>query len=278
VRAAIEEIEALVGDEKVQLRLDARIPVGKDGATLTLDELRRSPLLMRDYTQKTQEIAAERRAMEREAAEMRARAELYRANRTRLLEARQQGGEALEKEIQHQELLETNPDYRKRFEESEEFRVQQAIQSHEVEVRTHDHAASAADEARDYIRQACQQHPELDPADVEELYARALSTGRAELKPSSVDRIIQRELQRVGRVTQPLQEQLKALQAELGTLKAQHAAAASNATVSAAIDRAKAPAVGRPAAGGVPVTPARKPFNPDTDNPQAFRQQWLSGH
>lgn len=277
VRQAIEEIEALIGDgdaaERVKLRLDARIPVGKD-QYLTLDELRRSPLLERDYTKKTQRLAEERRQAERVRVESEARLAEFKASRERLMQAYAQGGEALEKELRHQALMETDPDYRRRVEESEEYRIGQALTSHEQTIATQERAVVAAEDARAYIRQQCQQHPELDPAEIEQLYIAALTSGQADLRPSSVDRLIQREVQRAQRVTHPLAQQLEALKAELATLKAHRDVQTGNQQVAEQMARAQAPAIGKPAAGGVPVTPAQPKFRPGVDDPAEWMANW----
>lgn len=277
VEAAIAMFEALQGDEKVPLRADLKIPVGKDGKLYTLEQLTRSPLLEADYTRKTQRVAEERRTMERERVEMQARAELLKSNRERLMSARRQGGEALEREIRHQELLETDEDYRQRFEESEEFRVQQAVAEHEGATRTTEEAHYTAQNIRSYIGEVCAKHPELDPREIEDAYRAALESGKAELRSSSVDRIVASQLQRVQRVTQPLATQLDALKAELAALRAEQTVGKGNAAVSAQIGKTKAGPVGRPAAGAVPVTPGIQPFRPGIDNEQEYLARWKKG-
>ena len=269
--------EVLHGDEKVQLRADAKIPVGKDGKLYTLEQLTRSPLLEADYTRKKQRIADDRRAMERERVEMQARADLLKSNRDRLMQARLQGGEALEKEIRHQELLETDEDYRQRFEDSEEFRVQQKIAEYDGTARQTEKARGSANAARRYIAKACAAHPELDPHDIELAYQSALMAGTAEVHADSVDQIIAAELQRVQRVTQPLAGQLEALKAELAALRAEQSVGKGNAAVSAQIGKTKAGPVGRPAAGAVPVTPGIQPFRPGIDNEQEYLARWKKG-
>lgn len=270
----IEEIELQVGDAVQKLPADARF-TAPDGTTYTLDELRRSPLLMRDYTRKTQAVAEQRRALEREQVEIRARAELLATNRKRLMDAYAQGGEALEKELRHQELLERDADYRQRFEESEELRVRREVEQYDTTSRQAEEAEAIARNARAYIARACAQHAGLlDPQEVASLYQHALSTGEADFTADSVDRIIARELQRAQRVTGPVQQELAALRAELAALKATATVTQGNAAVSAQIATAKAPKVGTPAAGAVPVRGAVKPFNPATDDPAEWKRQW----
>lgn len=273
VQAAIEEIEAELGEEKIKLRADATIAL-PSGERVTLDELRRMGLRQADYTRKTMQAADERRATERQRVEIETRGQRLAEQRQRLIDAYAQGGEALERELRHQELLERDPDYRQRFEESEEYRVQQALHTWDEERGTETRAQSAADEARTYIRQQCQQYPELDPAEIEGLYAAALQAGRADLKPSSVDRLIQAERQRVSRVTAPVLTELNALKAKLAALEAERTVTEGNAAVSAAITRTRAPKVGTPAAGAVPITPGLQRFDPEKDNPQDWLRQW----
>ena len=271
---AIEEIEALLGDQPTKLRADLRFKVGKDGQEVALKELLKSPLLMRDYTRKTQQIAEQRREMERRDVEVQARAKLLASNRERLMQAYAQGGDALAREMRHQELMETDPDYRQRFEESEEFRVAQEVSAYEQTVATQEQARTVADNIRGYIAQACQQHPELDPADIEAQYRAALTSGDARLHADDVDAIIARERQRLSRVTAPVSQELAALKAELAALKAERQVQQHNAATAAAMDKTKAPAVGKPAAGGVPVPAPIKPFNPDTDDPIEWKRRW----
>lgn len=277
VEAAIAMFEALQGDEKVPLRADLKIPVGKDGRMMTLEQLTRSPLMEADYTRKTQRLADDRRAMERDRAEMQARAELHKANIKRLNDARRQGGEALEREIRHQELLETDEDYRQRFEDSEEFRVQQKVAEFDGATRTTEEARHTAQNARDYIAEVCAQHPELDAGEVEDAYRAALMAGTADLRSSSVDRIIASQLQRHQRVTQPFTKKLEALETELAALRAEQSVGKGNAAVAAQIGKTKAGPVGRPAAGAVPVTPGIQPFRPGIDDHQEYLARWKKG-
>lgn len=271
---AIEEIEALLGDQPTKLRADLKFRVGKDGQEISLKDALKSPLLLRDYTRKTQQLAEQRREMERHDVEVRARGELLAQNRQRLMDAYAQGGDALAREMRHQELLEGDPEYRQRFEESEEYRVRQQMEAYEGTVATQERATNAADDARRYIAAECAKYPALDPAEIEAAYATALQAGRADLNASSVDRLIQRELQRVHRVTAPVSTELAQLKAELAALKATQTVQQHNAATAAQIGNAKAAAVGTPSAGQVPITPGLKPFNPDTDDLQEYKRRW----
>lgn len=271
---AIEEIEAILGDQPTKLRADLRFKVGKDGQEVGLKDLLKSPLLMRDYTRKTMQLAEQRREMERRDVEVQARATRLADNRQRLMQAYAEGGDALEREMRHQELLEHDPDYRQRFDESEEFRVQQDVQSYEQKVQLQDHSRTVADNIRGYIAQACQQHPELDPSDIENAYRIALTSGEARLHADDVDAIIQHERQRLSRVTAPVSQELAALKAELATLRAQTQVQDHNAATAAAMGKTRTPAIGRPAAGAVPVAAPLKPFNPDTDDPVEWKRRW----
>lgn len=270
------EIEARLGEQVVKLREDTLIPVGKDGKLVPLSELRRDPLLMADYTRKTQALAEQRREIERERVEINAWAERERANRERLFSAYAQGGEVLEKELRHQALLETDPDYRQRFEESESYRVQQQVREHESTTSTQAQAVDLAMQVRQYIREACAPYADVDPAEVEASYQMALERGQARLHRDDVDKVISRQRERAARVTSPLNKELEALRAELAQLRAEQSVQQGNAAVSEQIARSKAPPVGKPAAGQVPIQGALKPFNPETDNPDEYRKKWLA--
>ena len=274
VQDAIEEIEALLGDRPTKLRADLAFKIGKDGQTVALKELLKSPLLMRDYTRKTMQLAEQRREMERRDIEVQARGKRLADNRQRLMQAYAEGGDALAREMRHQELLEQDPDYRQRFEESEEFRIQQEIRTYDTQVQMQEQSKSIAEQVRGYIGEVCAQYPELDPSDIEDQYRAALSSGAARLNRDDVDAIVARERQRLSRVTAPVSQELAALKAELAALKAQRQVDGHNAATAAVMDKHKAPAIGKPAAGAVPVPAPLKPFNPDTDDPTEWKRRW----
>ena len=275
LKAVIEEIEAMIDGQPTKIRADALFTL-PGGETVTLADLRKSPMFRADYTRKTMEVGEQRRELERRQVALDARDTAVRTNRERMVQAQREGGAALERELRHQELMETDPDYAQSMADAEEWRVSQAVSAYDTTTATARQADDTAAEARDYISDQCTAHSELDPEEIAQIYARALQSGSATLNPSSVDRIIRQELQRVGRVTQPLSKELADVRAQLATLMATVGVPTSNAQVSQAIDRAQAPRVGTPGAGVVPITSrVSKPFDPQTDDPVEWKRNWM---
>lgn len=276
--------EAMVDGKPFQIPRNAQFPWkrGDETGHYTLEQIQRSPFLLEDYGRKTRELAEQRRVVEerdrvaaRRDAELTARIESVRTDRQRLVEAAKQGGEAFQRELEHQQRLETDEDYRTRFEESEEFRISQRVAEYDAEQARTQATETVAGRVRSYIAEACAKHPGIDPARVEDRYSQALRTGGADLSADAVDAIVREEAAHVERLTVPLKGELDTLKQQVAALTAQLQASGHNAQTVAAIDRAKGSQAGRPANGAPPApTRAIKPFNPVTDDADDWLRRW----
>jgi len=277
--------EALGPDEQpFQIPLGTRFPWkrGDETGFATVEEIAKSPMFERDYRHKTQELGVRERVLadreaeiERARLEYETRIEAARTNQRRLVEAATQGGEAYAKELRHQEMMENDPEYRERYEQSEEFRIHQRLSEHDAESDKAARTQSTTERVRSYIAEQCAKVPGLDPDAIEEAYGRALRRGHARLHADDLDQIIAKERTRVEGLTQPLRGEVEGLKQQVANLSAQLQASAHNAGVSAAIDRATGATPGRPANGAPPAPRgARKPFNPSTDNESEWLRNW----
>ncbi len=266
-----------------QIPLGVKFPFkrGDETGQMSIEDITKSPMLYADYQAKMRERAERERQrdqqIERQRVEYEARLESATSMRPRLVVAAAQGGEAYAKELRHQEMMETDPDYRQRWEESEEYRIGQAVTQHDAGIERAARTESVTTRVRDYIGQACAKHPGLDPVKVERLYGMALRSGQADLSADAVDAIIAEETAQMTALTQPLRAELESLKSQFAGLTAQLQANQHNSQTSAAIDRAKGVTPGRPANGAPPApSGARKPFNPMTDDPDAYLASWVA--
>lgn len=229
-----------------------------------------------------QEVARRDREIATRDAELKARLDIQQQDRKRLYEAYRQGGEALQRELEHQQRLEQDPEYRTRYEESNEFRVSQHMAEFDSQVSAREQTAAIVEDATNYITEACGKVPGLDPNVVIELYANAITQGKADFTPASVDRIIASERARMERVQAPLKTEIDAMRQELADVRAALAAQASvdshNSRTTAAVNRSVRPTPGKPVNGNPPAaTTGRKPFNPETDDSSEWLRNWRNG-
>lgn len=186
-----------------------------------------------------------------------------------------QGGEAARRELEHQERMETDPDYRQRWDESEEFRIRQRMDAYSDEVAEVEETSAISDRIGQYIAAECQKYPGVDPDRVRTLYARALQAGAfTRMHADDVDQVIRDEVAVIERGRAPVAGELETMRRQIADLQAQLAASSANARVVDAVDRAARPRVAVPARGAVPGTAPFKPFDPATETEEQFRARW----
>lgn len=277
--------EAMVEGKPFQIPLNAQFPWkrGDETGFHSLEEIQKSPMFERDYRVKTQQLAEQRRQYEQRSAEverreieLQARVEAATNARRRLIEAQAKGGAEYERELRHQELMETDADYRERFEQSEEFRINQRLTQHDAERDRAVRTERTTERVRDYIREACAKAPGVDPAKIERLYGAALRSGHADLTADAVDALIAEEVHGINAITKPIKSEVEALQKQIAALQTQLQATEHNGRTAAAIDRAKGTQPGRPANGAPPAPRgAMKPFDPTKDDPDEYVKRWV---
>lgn len=279
------EVEGRVNGQPYKIKVPAGFEIpwkrGSEEGHASFDEVLKSPNFERDYQHKMQKLARDRQEWEaqreRDRVEYEARREQAADNRRRMLEAAAQGGEALERERRHQQLLETDPDYRKRWDESEEYRIRERLSAHDTERTVLEQNLTTAEAIRGYIAREAEKYPGVDPARVAMLYGQALQTGRfgERVHADDVDAILREEANVVERGRGTVMTELDQLKAELAAIKAEKSAEAHNAKVAAAVERTARPQAGqRPARGAVPGEAPFAKFDPAKETEQEFRARW----
>lgn len=279
------EIEGRVNGQPYKIKVPTGFEIpwkrGSEEGHASFDEVLKSPNFERDYQHKMQALARDKREWEaqreRERVEVTARNEQAAENRRRMLEAAAQGGEALERERRHQRLLETDPDYRMRWDESEEYRIRERIGAYDAERVTQAQNLTTAEAIRGYIAREAEKYPGVDPERVAKLYRQALQAGDFgdRIHADDVDAVLLEEAALVERGRGTVMTELEQIRAELAALKAEKAAGAHNAKVAAAVERTAKPQAGqRPARGAVPGEAPFAKFDPAKETEQEFRARW----
>jgi hypothetical protein len=279
VAAAIEEIVGELDGKPFKIPANVKLPwkVGDQTGFASLAELQKSPQFEGDYRRKTAALAAKERELETRVkeAEVRAtaRAEFLEQEFKRYQEASATGGETWEKFQRHLDMLQSDPYYREKWEAAAAHHVDQAVDAYAAEQADAEYRQTVASDIRSYITEKVA-GTGIDPDRVEQLYIQALQRG-APLRTSAVDRIIQAESAYVERLSQPFKDELAKLAQRVNDLQAQHAATAHNERTAVAIDRANTAKVGAPAGGGPPAPSRLKPFDPNSESVEEYRQRWL---
>jgi hypothetical protein len=253
---------------------------GEETGFAPLEEIEKSPNFERDYQHKMQALARQRREIEQAAeareVEYRARLEQAAENRRRMLEAASKGGEALDRERRHQELLETDPDYRKRWDESEEYRIRERLEAHRADRAEQEETHAQAEAISAYIAREATKYPGVDADRVRALYGMALQAGRfTRMHADDIDALFRDEMALVERGRGTVMTEVESLKAKLAALEAERAAQAHNETVARTIERTgRAPAGQRPARGAVPSTAPFKPYDPHTESEAEFQARY----
>lgn len=257
-----EFIEAQLGDQPFKLPKGVRLPLKRGDAVefAPVEELMKGGMLERDYRIKTaetarrnREVEEERRLVAVERARIKAREDWLAEQEALYVEA-QKDPEKWEQYQEHQRMLQTNPRYRKTWEDGLRQRETDAELATVHERAESDAIESGTTQALEWIRAAA-----VDPAfagvDAERVrarYADLLSSGRAQLDPAEVQYLFQQEADYLQRSVAPVLTKIATLEAEIQALKTGKAAGQHNATTAHAITRAKTP----PVATGQPPAPA----------------------
>jgi hypothetical protein len=257
-------IEALLGEEPYQLPRSVRLPLKRNGVVehVPVDEALNSAMRGRDYTAKMTELKAlrgqfdqERSTFAAEQARLRAQAEWV-AEQERNYQQILRDPQAAAAYQEHLDQYQRNPIYRQN--------VDQALRARELEAQNQAYQqrdesvaiARGVELANEWITDLSEQYPTVDPGRVRELYASALSSGRAGLDAREVENIFRSEATYVEKSVTPLQQELASLKAQIEALTASQSASAHNAATAHAVARAASPRV---AAGSSPPAPAARP-------------------
>lgn len=280
VQAQIEYLEARLGDEPFQIPKNVALPWkrGNETGFAPITEVLASTMMEKDYRQKTQTVAAEKRTVEAEKARLAAERALFLEERGEF-ESALKDPEKLQHWQNHYDQMTSNPVYRQNVEDARAKRMTDA----ELDVYR-------ASEERQVIEETTQnlyttivelgsQYQGVDPERVRTIYAERLVAGAIpEITLDSIHQVYKQEADYTLKVVSPLRGELDALKAELDTLKASRATVEHNAKTDAAIARTKgAPIVAAVGTGAPPGIPAKKPAEPFTSNQYPDRiKQWVS--
>lgn len=279
VAAVVEEfIEARRGDKPYQIPKDVLLPWkhGKQNGFAPVTEVLASDMQERDYRQKTQVIAEQRRQNDITAARLQAREEAQKAE-AEAIRAAMLDPEKLEQYNAHFEMMAKNPLYRKQVEDaqaSREDRAELAIirENEQAEVQR-----EAAANLTSFIRETAAQYPGVDPERAVEIYRRGLISGDIkEITEDSVHQVYKQEADYTTRIVAPLQAKMTALETQIAALTSAKAAEAHNAKTDTALKNAKAaPKVAATGNGAPPVASDQstkfKPFT-DREYPDKIRE------
>lgn len=295
--AIAEFIEAQLDGKPYKLPAGLQFPwkVGKESGFATWRELQQGYQTPKAIHQRGTELGERRRAFEEQSTawertkvEEEARWKGYQTEREYLMKALN-GDEAAQ---QHLQLMQTDPEYAKRFERSLDADAFDAIREHDALRETETKAASIAADARDYIREIADKHPGVDPQRVTQRYAEAWTAldqmtdeGRraAQMRylsnPRSVDDLFKQEAAEVSRVTGPMQAKLDEVLQELAALKAEAAADKHNTRTAARIAATKGSAITAPS-GAAPAPSGPLPTPPMVSHTErAGRSKaWVAAH
>jgi len=283
---ATQKVEALTAPPPIKDALEAyldgkpyQVPKGlvfklKNGNTFVekpLTALQTEGMLYHDYQLKTTQVAQMRRAVEQAQRDADARIARAEARETWLKEREQEMLEAQKdpaKWEQYQELMrvrQANPAFAKLWDDALKAREQGAELEMVRQAQTESQVSEGVQTAVTWITDAAKDFPTVDPERVRVLYGMALEKGQADLSPAAVRQIFETEQAYLTKASQPVTEQMAALQARLAELEGKKADEAHNAHTARVLDRAKAPNTAP--AGGSPAAPRkveeRKPIPPE---------------
>ena len=273
IDAIIRDAEGETPAEVLRIPLGARIPLEVEGKIVykPFKEIRDGGMREEDYHGKTTEVAQSRRQLEEHAARLvadRARLEA----RTQWLTEEQQRLRDAQKDPakweayqNHLRLMAEDPEYAKTFEDALVGRERTAMDRAEEAALHQEIVAEGIAQAADWILEIGNE-PAFASVDLDRVrvrYADELQRGTAGLDPAAVRRIFDSEAQYLSSSLTPLQEQVKALTAQVAQLRGTDQTGDHNRATEHALKRAAAPPVvtGQPAA---PAAPDKKvaPFTP----------------
>jgi hypothetical protein len=256
-------IECKLGDEAFQLPEGVRIPLkrGDEIEYVPIEEVRKRGMLEQDYRTKTTELSNERRAFETsqsnvvaERAKLEAKGK-YLSEQEAEIKAALSDPESAAQYQQHLDMLQTNPMYRKTWEERWANRETAAERDALLETQDARVVQEASTTALGWIKELATDFDGVDQGRVASIYGQRLSAGQASLDISDVRSIYQAEADYLKRASEPLRDQLANLSAKIDKLTASQTAEEQNETTRHAVKRAKtipvATGAGAPAKGHV---------------------------
>lgn len=279
VEAQIEYLEARLGDEPYQLPKNIAVPWkrGNETGFAPISEVLSSFMMEKDYRQKTQTVAAERRAVEAEKARVAAEKALFLEERGEF-EGALKDPEKLQHWQNHYDQMLSNPVYRQNVEDARAKRMSDAELSVYRESEERQVIEETTQNLYSTIIELGSQYQGVDPERVRTIYAERLVAGAIpEITLESIHQVYKQEADYTQKVVSPLRGELDALKAELASLKTSRATVEHNAKTDAAIARTKgAPIVAAVGNGAPPGIPAKKPAEPFTSPQYRDRiREWV---
>lgn len=262
--AAAPATEYIVGQmedgTEFQIPKNVRIPLKRDKEITyePLEDVRKDGMRLRDYQLKSNAVALQKQENEASRTKLEAEQARVAARETWLTEREVEMREAQkdpDKWAAYQDmqrLYAENPTFRKTMDDALDKRETEA----ELSVyRERDEAAQVTQGislASTWIETVGAEFPSVNQDRVRQLYAQALSSGRAALDPNHVRAIYQDEARFVESAQTPLRSELQALKDQIAALEGKKQADTHNAGTQHALARAKVPPV---ATGGNPPAP-----------------------
>lgn len=267
--ATFETIEALLGEERQQLRADLMIPLTVAGQQqlVPLAELRRGGMREADYTRKTMGLAEERQRLAAQERELRIAAatvakvqETLAAERERVLRTHQDPDEYA-RYVNHLTLLNSDPDYKATWERSQRAELRDVEDAALAEITAEEQRTSIVEDIANTAQELAAQFEGVAAADAIALYTQRLNAGQADLRVSALHQAFADLASQRTQLVDPFQKQIQELQASIATLTAQREADTVNATARERI----------PARRTTAVVPTRQPNAADPVAPNADR-------
>lgn len=277
-----EEIEALLDEKPHKVRADLKVPWkrGTETGYHTLKELQEGGMRLQDYHASKRELAQQRRDFEEQRIRTERRAQYLLDERKKFNEARRVGGDAWDRYQRHLDMLDADPDYAETIEKAALRMEDEAVHEHQGRVDHDDRVSDIVSDARNYITDSIQKlgarGAGLNPKRVEQAFMHAMQTG-APLRTSTVDAIINEELEYHASILKPLQDQLAGMDQRLKDLAAMKDVEQHNTRVDNARERAGAKA-GQPVNGSPPGPSRPAPYNPETESVEQAKRRlgWIS--
>ena len=287
---AVEYLEALLGEDKQQLRADLQLPVKINGETkhVSLSEITNGYQRTEDYTRKTMALANERRALEdqrkaihRESRTAEETRKLLTAEHEKLLAARQDP-DKFSAHLEHIDRLANDPEYAETWQRAEKSRLRDVEDSVDQEMEQEAQTAQLVNEITDFAQGLSQLDKYAGKVDVEAalaLYDERLRQGTADLHSRHLRKAFDDVLTQRDRVVGPLETELQSIKAEMASLRAAQTADGHNAGVRGKVRASTAPGRRTPPVNRTAATPATgKPASarPAVETLQERSRAWAS--
>jgi hypothetical protein len=271
IEAILAEAEGDKPAEVLKIPAKAKVPLKVNGEIVyrPAKDALASSMLEEDYSRKQATLGANRRELEQHAATLVADRARVEAREKFLNEEIGKFRDAQKDPVKweayqnHLQLLASDPEYAKVFEDALKGRERAAVDEVEQQTRDREALVQSVSEAAGWIidigNEPAYQHVDLDR--VRAIYSQALESGQAGLDPEVVRHIFEQEARYLTSSTSPLAVENAALRAQVASLT--DPAGQHNRATEHALKRAAAP----PVVTGQPAAPAAaekkvKPFSP----------------